>query len=411
MDIINVNNGLTCYLHKHIHDNEINCNEAMAVLIIRAGSNNEKADEQGISHFLEHMNVHLMPWLPSVREETLEPISYAYTNFNETVYIFIDRFKENENHFITGSINTIKHILNRDFLSETIMPYVREEVLKEYKVTDFSKAVAIRRLFLSDSYNVTLPVGNIDCIKSFTYYDLMKHHNKLYLPENAAVVIFSGVNSQQTAGIIKNAFSTRCESGHVIKNLIQTVITEQSRSHAGTESCAYNEANPGIYFLSKTKREWICLSKYIEDALCIHLAIDAIKLAVHNYLNHRDITAFDIYGSVEVFSHDWYMVRLDIAFKTDTGIKECYMEQQIKSLKSEISVFNQVKMDFIRLVETRPKHDTFQLLGEYIQHYLYKEPILDLDDEINHIYQVIHKINYDLVSGRFHEIISNLTVI
>ena len=30
MDIININNGLTCYLHKH--DNEINCNGGMAAL-------------------------------------------------------------------------------------------------------------------------------------------------------------------------------------------------------------------------------------------------------------------------------------------------------------------------------------------------------------------------------------------
>lgn len=411
MELININNGLTCYLHKL--ENEINSNGTMAALIIRAGSNNEKVDEQGISHFLEHMNVHLMPWLPSVKEEILEPIRYAYTNFNETVYVFVDRFKDNNNEklFITGCINTIKHILNGDFISETLMPYVREGVLKEYEATDFNKAVAIRRLFLTETYNVTLPIGNIDCIKCFTYYDLKSHHNKLYLPENAAVVILNGLNTHQTAGIIKNAFPARYESGNVIKSLIQMVLTEQGCTHAGTESCTYNEVNHGIYFLSKTKREWCYLSKHIEDALSIHLAIDAIKLAAHNYLNRRDITAFDINGSVEVFSHDWYLVQLDIAFISGTRFNECYLGQCIKSLTLEISIFTQVKIDFMRLVETRPMFDILQLLGEYIQHYLYKEPILDLDDEINHIYQAIDKINYDLVSERFHEIINNLTVV
>ncbi len=409
MDRINLNNGLTCYIHKH--DNEINFNGAMAALIIRAGSNNEKEDEQGIYHFLEHMNVHLMPWLPSIKEETLEPIRYAYTNFNETVYVFMNLFKKYENHFITGCINTMKHILNRDFLSETLLPYVREDVLKEYEATDFNKAVAISRLFQSESYNITLPIGNITCIKRFNYNDLITHHNKLYLPENAAVVIIGGVNAQQTADIIKNAFSARCESGYLIKRLIKTVVMEQNFANTEIESYSYNEDNSRIYFLSKTKREWICLNKHIEDALCIHLAIDEIKLAAYNFLNEKGITASEINGSVEIFSYDWYIIRLDIAFRTDTGFKDRHLEQCIKRLKPELSIFNQVKIDFMRQIETSPHYDTYQLLGEYIEHYLYNEPIFDLNDEINHIYQAINKIDYDMVSERYREIISNLIVI
>lgn len=399
MDIINVNNGLTCYVHKR--SKEFICNGAMAALIIRAGSNNEKADEQGISHFLEHMNVHLMPWLISVKEETLEPIHYAYTNFNETVYVFLNRFEEDENHFITGCINTMKHILNGNFLSEAIMPYVKEDVLKEYEATDFNKADAIKRLFLFDSYNATLPIGDIECIKRFTYFDLMTHHNKLYLPENAAVVVLGCTNLQQTIDIIKDTFSLRRESNHVIKSLIRMATTEQSYSVAKTEYSKDNEVNCGIYFLSKTKREWICLNKHIEDALYIHLAIDAIKLKTYNLLIRKDITAFDVDGSVEVFTHDWYIVRLDITLKTDTRFNELDLGQCIKRLKPDISIFNQVKMDFMELLGTYPKYDTMQLLGEYIQHYLYKEPIIDIDDEINYLHQAIHKINYYLFSERF----------
>ncbi len=178
MDIINVIHDLTCYLHKN--DNEINSNRAMAALIIRAGSNTEKSDEQGISHFLEHMNIHLMPWFLSVKEETLEPIRYAYTNFNETVYVFIDQFKKNndEKLFITGCINTMKHILNGDFISETLMPYVRDGVLKEYRATDFNKAVAIKRLYRSRT--VTMSDGKtahiMSLILEFIFYRKQKQN-------------------------------------------------------------------------------------------------------------------------------------------------------------------------------------------------------------------------------------------
>ncbi len=141
------------------------------------------------------------------------------------------------------------------------------------------------------------------------------------------------------------------------------------------------------------------------------MAFDAIKISTITYLHDRGVYEFNIDGSIEIFSHDWYMVRLGIVLKTDLGFNGMYLEEGIRGLKPEINILNQVKMDFIQLVGTSTKYDYFQLLNDYIQHYLYKEPILALDDEIKHIYQVIHKINYNMVSERFHEIISNLTII
>ena len=409
MDEIHIKNGLTCYIHKQ--DNSIIHNGIMAALIVRAGSNNEGVNEQGISHFLEHMTVYPMSWFSFIQEVRLEPMLYAYTNFSETVYVFMNRIKEDENRFFTGCFNTIKHILNGDFLFQVSMPYVREEVLREYEVTDFNKSLAIRRLFLSESYNIKLPIGDISCIKGFNHHDLISYHKKFYLPENAAVVIVGDINVQQAEDSLNNVFSECYDQGSVIKNLIPMLITEQKRFYAEEENEIYNTDNSSLCFLSKMKREWNCLSKHMEDTLCMHLAFDTFKLVLCSYLEEKDMTAFDINGSVEVFSHDWYIVRLDIAFESDIRLCKEQILNDIKNLKPDIDIFNRVKTDFMEVVNTDPEQDVFQLLGEYIQHYLYQEPILDLEDEIKQINQAMPKINYNRVSERVHEIIENLVLV
>ena len=389
-----------------------NCKHvSLFALIIKAGSLHEQKDKRGVSHLLEHMHAFVAQNISY--DSVLEPVNYAYTNFNETVYIFIKRETECDNDFIIKCQNTIGAIFDKKFLTKDFFLKIKNDVLEEYKNTDFSKAICINRLFCNESYPI--PIGELHCIKNLKYDDVILHHDKYYTANNAAFVIISNASEDF---VIHSLYK---KPDFDFLPFIKYISEKKNKKEDNS-----------IWFLSKYKRSLDSVEQYVTDMLCLRLASDLLVETIHDY--------FGVFasGQIEILSKQWHIFKLCINFNNPIGLSvSCYSQKQVlanyrspklrfsrvsenryKSLEQIIKnftpaskLFDNIKAIFLQSLNDTPQYNDFQLLDEYINNFLFDEPVLSIDDELKYIYSSLKIINYDMVVEKFNVLLSNLVML
>ena len=386
MYIDRFDSGLTCY----IDNNEY---LTLFALIIKAGSVYEQKDKSGISHFLEHMHAFVAQNIPYDNMAALEPLNYAYTNFYETVYVFVKREVGNDTDFITRCRNTIGSIFNKNFLTEALFTKIKNDVLEEYKHTDFSKDSALKQLFYNEPY--PLPIGELKCIQDLKYSDIISYHDKQYLIENAAVVVISNADKNFVIDSLSGQYAN-------IKFDFLPFITS-----VPCKKFNINE-DDSIYFLSKYKRVLESAEQYITDMLCLRFASDSLADIIYNYFIEKNIYV-SASGLFEILSKHWHIFKLRINFNNPNEIPAC-LEYIIKNFTLTNKTFEKIKTAFSQELTAHPQGNSFHLLDEYINNFLFDEPIFNINDEINYIQSSLKRINFDMVVKKFNAILLNLVI-
>jgi hypothetical protein len=402
-----VNKELSCNVVNLVGNRK--SHKTTVALVLKAGLLCESPNEEGISHFLEHMVAQAIPFLRNIKKNIVEPI-YAYTNYIETVYMFSKESENNEDDldFFIGCINTIRHILYDDLLDKRLFCSAKKEVLSEYENINFAKTKAIKQLFFSESHINGLPIGDIICINKISFEEIVRYRNNHYLPENAAIFVISSMETDYIENVFNKALYS-CGSGKS-QNLLSKIVISESTFAKSNSKINKSEYSTN-YLVSKSKRRTDLLDDYIKESLCLNLALDSIKLFILSFYCEIDSIPY-INSGVEVFNFDWYIIRFNIIHYNDAkpirGI-----EKNKKHFKLTYITFCQAKANLIKLLETEQheEYNHYQIVNECIQHYLYKEPIMDLEDEKKHIYRNIDKIDFCGVEKKFNEVIENMVSI
>lgn len=193
-------NGLTYYIKKNAKPEK----KVTLRLVVNAGSILEDDDQQGLAHFMEHMNFNgtkrfpknkLVDYLQSIGVKFGQHLN-AYTSFDETVYFLpipSDSPEKVENGF-----NIIEDWAFNANLTPDEIDKERGVVLEEYRIglgaDKRMMAKYLPKMMYNSHYANRLPIGNKEILESFKYDKVVRYYKDWYRPDLMSVIVVGDID-------------------------------------------------------------------------------------------------------------------------------------------------------------------------------------------------------------------------
>ncbi len=205
-------NGLTYYIRPNSKPEK----KVELRLVVNAGSVLEDDDQQGLAHFMEHMNFNgsknfpkneLVSYLQSIGVEFGADLN-AYTSFDETVYILpVPTDKEGN---LDKGFQIIEDWAHNALLMDKDIDDERGVVLEESRM---GKGADMRmldkylpKLMTGSKYASRLPIGKDDILKNFKYDVIRRFYREWYRPNLMAVAIVGDIDEATAMKYLKKHF-------------------------------------------------------------------------------------------------------------------------------------------------------------------------------------------------------------
>ncbi|WP_276133979.1 M16 family metallopeptidase [Polluticoccus soli] len=207
-------NGLTYY----VRPNQKPEKKVELRLIVNAGSVLEDDDQQGLAHFMEHMNFNgtknfekneLVSYLQSIGVEFGADLN-AYTSFDETVYILPVPTDKPGN--LEKGFQIIEDWAHNALLTTQDIDEERGVVLEESRL---GKGADMRmldkylpRLMNGSKYAVRLPIGKDEILKNFKPDVIRRFYKEWYRPNLMAVAVVGDIDTATAMKYLRQHFAT-----------------------------------------------------------------------------------------------------------------------------------------------------------------------------------------------------------
>ncbi len=184
---------------------------------IGAGSLQERDDEQGLAHFLEHMAFRGSVQVPDgevvhmLQRQGLSfgPDTNAFTGFDQTVYHF--NFPKADATALDTGLMLFREIGERLTLDPTLIEQEKGVVLSEERARDVPgmRAYAAEQALTLAGTRVALrlPIGHIDTIQAATAERLRRYYRANYRPDNATLVVVGNIDVDAVERQIRERFA------------------------------------------------------------------------------------------------------------------------------------------------------------------------------------------------------------
>lgn len=207
-----LSNGLTYYIRKNAEPK----NRAELRLVIRAGSVLENDNQQGLAHFMEHMEFNgtknfpkneLVNFLQSAGVRFGADLN-AYTGFDETVYQL--PVPTDSANVFKGAFQILEDWAHNATLDPTEIDKERGVVLEERRLGRGAGQRMRDKYFpalLNDSqYAKRLPIGTEQVLTTFKPATLDQFYKDWYRPDLMAVIAVGDFDIKEVEGIIQDKF-------------------------------------------------------------------------------------------------------------------------------------------------------------------------------------------------------------
>lgn len=192
---------------------------------IAVGSLYEQANEQGLSHFLEHMAFNGMRRFPAGQTiETFQRMGMsfgahnnAHTNFDETTYeMDLPRAGADESGVV---LQYFRDVLDGMQLDAKEIDKERGVILREMSTRDTSVLRTLRAALeytMPDTlYPHRFPIGTVECITKMPRERFVAYYQAWYRPERATIVVAGDVKVDEIASLIEREFADAAARGPV----------------------------------------------------------------------------------------------------------------------------------------------------------------------------------------------------
>jgi len=195
-----LDNGLTYYIrNNHKPENKVELR-----LVVKAGSILENDDQQGLAHFMEHMNFNgtknfekndLVSYLQSIGVKFGADLN-ANTGFDQTIYILPIPTDKPGN--LEKGFQIIEDWAHNALLTDKDIDEERGVVLEESRLgkgaEDRMRKIYFPKLAAGSLYADRLPIGKDDILKTFKYKTIRDFYHDWYRPDLEAVIIVGDID-------------------------------------------------------------------------------------------------------------------------------------------------------------------------------------------------------------------------
>ena len=206
-------NGLTYYIHK----NALPAKKIQLRLVVNAGSVLETPDQQGLAHFMEHMNFNglkhfpkndLVNYLQSIGVEFGADLN-AYTSFDETVYIL--PIPADDSVKVEKGFTILEDWAFNALLDTAEINKERGVVLEESRLSKGAGARMQKQyfpiLFNGSAYSNRLPIGKDSILQNFKPSSLINFYKTWYRPNLMSVVVVGDIDPAAAEKLIVRHFA------------------------------------------------------------------------------------------------------------------------------------------------------------------------------------------------------------
>lgn len=385
-----LSNGLTYY----IQNNGKPENKVELRLVINAGSILEDDDQQGLAHFMEHMNFNgttnfkkneLVDYLQGIGVKFGADLN-AYTSFDETVYIL--PIPSDDPEKLEKGFLILEDWAHNALLEDEEIDSERGVVLEEYRIgkgaDERMRQRYLPKMMYGSRYAERLPIGKKEILENFSYETLKRYYNDWYRPDLMAVVAVGDLDVETLEAKIKDHFehipnpnNPRPRDNYDLPNHKETFISiekdpEASFSNVQVMFKDYENSKPRITI--GDFRKSIIESMY---AQMINNRLDELR----NGENPPFVYGFSYYGGTFARTKNAYQSSAMVDAAGQLNALKALLEEneRVKRYGFYESEFERAKKDLIanydRAYKDKDKTESNRIVGQYVNNFLEKTPI------------------------------------
>lgn len=423
-----LNNGLTYYIRHNAEPKQ----RAYFYIAQKVGAIQEKPDQRGLAHFLEHMAFNGTKNFPGTSLRTyLERIGVkfgadlnAYTAVDETVYN-IDNVPTTN----TGAIDSCLLILhdwsNNLTLADKDIDEERRVIQEEWRSRNSASqrmSEAMMPVILAGSkYADAMPIGSMDIVMNFKPQTLRDYYAEWYRPDLQGIVVVGDIDVNEIEAKIKRVFA---DIPAPAKNASQRVYypVQDNKDPIVFIDSDKELTSPMVSFYFKhdaTPMDQKNRRQYLIDKVYDNF----IYGMYHDHT--RDIAQKPNapFGFAFARIGDFYVAKTkkslnltvsclsangDIEKGSVAALRELFRIRQHGFTKTE---FNRYRDDMIvsinNILKEKDKRSSTKYVNEYVRNFLDNEPIISIEDEVAFWNQILPTLHVDGLNNYLNSIFKN----
>ena len=186
-------------------------------LAVNVGSVLENDDQQGLAHFMEHMNFNgtktfphneLIDFLQKTGVKFGADIN-AYTSFDETVYML--QLPTDDSVLLNKGYQVMEDWAHNALLDDKEIDKERGVIVEEWRMglgaNDRMMKKIFPVIFKGSVYANRIPIGKVDIIQNFNHGVLRDFYNSWYRPDLQAIIVVGDIDPAKAEAQIKAHFS------------------------------------------------------------------------------------------------------------------------------------------------------------------------------------------------------------
>lgn len=404
-------NGLKYY----IRTNKKPENKVELRLVVNAGSILEDDEQQGLAHFMEHMNFNgtknfekneLVSYLQSIGVEFGADLN-AYTSFDETVYILPIPTDKPGN--LDKGFQIIEDWAHNALLTDKDIDDERGVVLEESRLAKGAQMRMMRQylpeLMAGSRYAERLPIGKDDILKNFKYETLRRFYKDWYRPDLMAVVVVGDIDKETAMKYLKKHFEPLKNPKKAPERFTSPVTSRKtSKAMVLTDKEATNYILQ-VIFPSVKQEESITLGDYRQS-----LIRGLMQQVLNQRLRDLSRSSDPPFPFAQVGISGWargYESLMGITMFGEEGPEKALMAltAEMKKAKdfgfteSELELAKKDMMSFIeKAYNERNTTESGRMVGEYIRNFLEGETIPGIENEYSYYQQLMPGIKVEEVN-------------
>ena len=207
-----LDNGLVYYIRQNSKPEK----RVELRLVVNAGSILENDDQQGLAHFMEHMNFNGTRTFP--KNELIDFLQKtgvrfgadinAYTSFDETVYML--QLPTDDSILVEDGYKVLEDWAHYAVLDDKEIDKERGVITEEWRLGLGARDRMMKKffpvIFKGSKYAERIPIGKIDVIENFKHQLLKDFYHDWYRPNLQAVVLVGDLDPEKAEAQIKAHF-------------------------------------------------------------------------------------------------------------------------------------------------------------------------------------------------------------
>jgi zinc protease len=406
-----LSNGLRYY----IRENQRPANRVSLRLAVKAGSLDERDDQQGLAHFIEHMafngSEHFKPgelvsYFESIGSR-LGPHVNAYTSFEETVYQL--ELPTDRPEIVTKGLTALADFAGGVVFDPVEVDKERGVVIEEWR-NGLGAGSRIRDrqipvLFYQSRYAERLPIGKPDIIRTAPPARLREFYDTWYRPESMAVIAVGAVDSKQFETSLLATFGALRASAPKTARADSSVPAHSELLVNVTADPELTSSN--VQLLRKRPREG---ERLIDD-----YRRDLVGRMFERMLNQRfdELARKPEAAILSAAAGDGPLGRTLDAFTLNARVKDGAVDEGLAALEiearrvrdfgftpQEFNLARRAMLSFYqRALDEKDKTESAQLADEYIRNFLIDEPSPGIDYEYHLVERLMAAITVDEITA------------